>query len=160
MSNPGQEDVDGDGTGDACDSLNNRDVDGYGNACDGDFDQNARVDAFDETRFFAPDREAGRDGGRGTDMNCHLPLLDTHHGAQALDVRDQMPGRVVLEAGMGLRAAAAALIEQQHAILLRIEQPAMLGRAAGARTAMQEDGGLALGIAAHLPIDLMAIAGI
>ena len=90
----------------------------------------------------------------------HQPLLDAHQGAQALDVGDQVPGGVVVEAGMRTRAAAAALVEQQHAILVWIEQPAMLGRAAGARAAMQEDRRLALGVAADFPIDLVAIAGV
>lgn len=52
------------------DSQCDRDQDGYGNVCDGDFDQNGHVDALDLSGFFAPDREAGRDRGRGTDMNC------------------------------------------------------------------------------------------
>jgi cysteine-rich repeat protein len=46
------------------------DRDGYGNPCDGDFDENGRVDAVDYELYFAPDRAAGRDSGRGTDMNC------------------------------------------------------------------------------------------
>ena len=71
-------DPDGDGqtnTGDNCTEVSNRnqcdaDRDGYGNACDGDFDENGRVDAVDVSVYFAPDRAAGRDSGRGTDLNC------------------------------------------------------------------------------------------
>ncbi|MCY1523448.1 hypothetical protein D9M68_583450 [compost metagenome] len=61
---------------------------------------------------------------------------------------------------MRLRAAAAALIEQQHVIALRIEQLAVHGRAAAARAAVQKHGRLALRISAEFPIDLVAVAGI
>jgi hypothetical protein len=73
-------DPDGDGRvnwGDDCSEIPNpgphqcdTDRDGYGNPCDGDFDENGRVDSVDRDFYFAPDRAAGRDSGRGTDMNC------------------------------------------------------------------------------------------
>jgi hypothetical protein len=61
---------------------------------------------------------------------------------------------------MGPRAAAAALVEQQDVIALGIEQPAMVGAAGGAGAAVEEDDGLALRVAAQLPINLMAVAGV
>jgi hypothetical protein len=73
-------DPDGDGRvnwGDDCSEIPNpgphqcdTDRDGYGNPCDGDFDENGRVDSVDRDFYFAPDRAAGHDSGRGTDMNC------------------------------------------------------------------------------------------
>jgi cysteine-rich repeat protein len=71
-------DADGDGLAERADNCTrvanprqcDADHDGYGNSCDGDFDQNGRVDATDYSGWFAPDRSAGRDSGRGTDMNC------------------------------------------------------------------------------------------
>ncbi|KAG1190673.1 hypothetical protein G6F35_013892 [Rhizopus arrhizus] len=91
----------------------------------------------------------------------HQPLVRAHDlGAQALDIGHQVPGRVVVQAGVRLGTAATALIEQQHVVALRIEQLTMHGRTTAARAAMQEDGGLAVRIARHFPIDLVAVAGI
>ena len=42
----------------------------------------------------------------------HQPFVEAGHLAQPLDVGDQMPGRVGVEAGMRRRLAAAALVEQ------------------------------------------------
>jgi hypothetical protein len=63
-----------------CDS----DHDGFGNACDADFDENGRVDAVDYSAYFAADRTTGRDGGRGTDMNCDGVVDDTDYTAYFL----------------------------------------------------------------------------
>ena len=71
-------DDDGDGiinrADDCAQSANARqcdtDRDGFGNACDGDFDESGAIDAVDFERYFEPDRRAGTDSGRGTDMNC------------------------------------------------------------------------------------------
>ncbi len=80
-------DGDGDGLLDRADDCtqvaNSRqcdaDHDGYGNSCDGDFDQNGRVDEADFSGYFATDRAAGRDGGRGTDMNCDGSVDDVDY---------------------------------------------------------------------------------
>ena len=61
---------------------------------------------------------------------------------------------------MGPRSAAAALVEQQDLVARRIEQPAVIGRATGAGAAVQENGRLAVWIAAQFPIDLMAVADV
>ena len=90
----------------------------------------------------------------------HQPLLEAAHLSQPLDVGDQMPGRVGLQAGVGRRLAAAALVEQDHVVEIRVEQPALLRRDGAARPAMQEDGGLrALG-ADTLPVDRVAVADV
>ena len=81
------------------------------------------------------------------------PALDAEMGAQLLHVGDEVIGRVVLQVAERHRAAAAALVEHDDAIELRVEEAAMHGRRAGARPAMQEDDRHALGIAALLPID-------
>src|SRR5690606_17544266 len=58
------------------------------------------------------------------------------------------------------RTAAAALVEQQHVVALRVEQLPMHGRASAAGAAMQEHGWFALRIAAEFPIDLVSVAGV
>ena len=90
----------------------------------------------------------------------HQPLLGAQHQAQALDIADQMPGGVGLQAGVRRGTATAALVEQQHAVLLRIKQATVVGAAAAARTAMQEHRRLAGRIADQFPVDLVAVAGI
>lgn len=59
-----------------------------------------------------------------------------------------------------LTMTAATLVEQQHAILVRVEQPPVVGTAAAAGFAMQKHGWLATGIAAKLPVDLVAVANV
>ena len=61
---------------------------------------------------------------------------------------------------MRSRAAAAALIEQQDVVALRIEQAAVVGAEAGAGSAVEEDGRLARRIAALFPVEDMAIADV
>ena len=73
-----------------------------------DFDQNGRVDAKDASRY-ARDRRAGKDSGRGTDMNCDGAV----DGADFPDLRrlarhqrgaDSKPGP------SGLRCAAPGVV--------------------------------------------------
>jgi hypothetical protein len=78
--------------------------------------------------------------------------------AQFFHVGDQVPGRVVLETCMRPAAAAAALVEEDDAIARGIEKPACARIAARAGTAVQENRGPALGIAAFLPVDLVTMA--
>ncbi len=80
-------DPDGDGRinfGDNCTEISNAnqcdtDSDGYGNVCDGDFDQSWRIDEIDLSDYFVPDRQIGRDSGRGTDMNCDRIVDDVDY---------------------------------------------------------------------------------
>ena len=77
--------------------------------------------------------------------------------AQPLDVGDQMPGRVLDQAGARPAAAAAALIEHHDAVVMRVEElPRALVRA-GARAAVQEHRRLAGRVAAFLVIDLVDV---
>ena len=80
--------------------------------------------------------------------------------AEPLDILDQVPGRVGLEAGMRRRAAAAALVEQGDVVARGIELAAMIGAAAGAGAAMQHHRRLALRIAALLPVERVAVADV
>jgi hypothetical protein len=87
----------------------------------------------------------------------HQPALDAQVLPQPLDVGDQVPGRVVDQTGVRPALAAAALIEQHDPVALRIEEPAHLRVGAPARAAVQEHGGLAVGIAALLEVDLVQL---
>ena len=80
--------------------------------------------------------------------------------AQSLDVRDEVPSGVGVERRVWSRSAAPALIEQEHAVARRIEQPPMIGRAAPARAAVQNHRGPAARMAAQLPSDRVAIRDI
>ena len=88
------------------------------------------------------------------------PLLETAHFSQPLDVGDQMPGRVGLQAGVGRRFAAAALVEQDDVVEIRVELAPLLGRDGAARPAMQEDGGLRTLCSDALPVDRVAVADV
>ena len=93
------------------------------------------------------------------------PSLDAKRQAQAFDVahevvrpvRAQVGGRI---GGMGARAAAVALVEENDAIRRRIEQAAKPGRAPGSRPAVKDDRRLACRIAACLPVKGVAVADI
>src|SRR5690606_998240 len=71
-----------------------------------------------------------------------------------------MGGGIVFQAGVRGRSAATALIEQQNVVMLRGEQLAMVRAATGAGSAMQENRRLALGVAAKLPVHLVAVTSI
>ena len=65
-----------------------------------------------------------------------------------------------MKGGMGTRAPAAPLIEQDDAIASGIEEPALGGSGAAARSAMEKEHGDAVAPARPLPIDLMAVTDI
>ena len=87
-----------------------------------------------------------------------LPALDPDHLAQALDIGDEVPGRVGLQAGMGRRAPASALVEDEDVVARRIEEPAMKRARAAAGPAMQKDDRLGALRAAALPIDPVTVS--
>ena len=62
--------------------------------------------------------------------------------------------------GVWLGAAAAALVKQQHTVARRVKQAAVVWRTTGARPTMQKHRRLALGIAAQLPINLVAVTAV
>src|SRR5690606_31563186 len=69
-------------------------------------------------------------------------------------------GGVVLQARMRRGAPAAALVEQQNLVALRVEQASMCAGASPAGTAMQEDRRLAIRVAAKLPVHTVTITGV
>jgi hypothetical protein len=95
----------------------------------------------------------GRTPGAAKDQ----PGGNTQALANALHVRHQMPGAVVGQLGVGPRTPGAALVEENDAVKLRIEEAPMDRVAPRPRSAMQEDGGQALGVAAFLQVDIMAL---
>ena len=56
---------------------------------------------------------------------------------------------------MGRRLAASALVEQDDTVGLRVEEAAVDGAGGGARAAVDEDRGLAVGLARFLEVDLV-----
>src|SRR6185437_3197300 len=80
------------------------------------------------------------------------PALDAEMTAQRLHVGDEMRGRVVDERAQRRRAPGAALIEDDDAVMMRVEEAAMGRRRAGAGAAMEKRHGNAAGIARLLPI--------
>ena len=83
----------------------------------------------------------------------HDPPIDAEVLAQLLDVRDEIPGRVLPELREGRALAAAALVVQHDAPLLRIEVAVVDRVDAAARPAVQEDERLAARVAALLEVD-------
>jgi hypothetical protein len=85
------------------------------------------------------------------------PIVDPEEIPQSFYIGDEIEGRVGLEIPSRLRTAAAALVEEDDAVAIGIEQPAMVGLAATARTAVEKQYRLALGVAAGFPIEAMSI---
>src|SRR5437667_9539663 len=63
-------------------------------------------------------------------------------------------------AGGGCAPAAAALVEQDDPVRRRVETPPPTRGGPRARSAVQHDGGLPLGVTAGLPVDEMAVADV
>src|SRR6478672_3813369 len=82
----------------------------------------------------------------------HLPALYSEMLAQLLDIVDEMPGGVLVDAGMRRRAPASALVEQHDAVAVRIVIASHDGGRAAAGAAMQQHGGFAVGISAFLVV--------
>ena len=93
------------------------------------------------------------------------PALHTQVFAQPLHVRHEMPGCVHPQVGLrfrgvGPRAPASALIEQDDAVPLRIEDPAMVRAAGAPGPAVDEDRRDPLGTAAGLPVHALSFPDI
>ena len=79
---------------------------------------------------------------------------------QLLDVVDEVPGRIVFDARIGRRLAAAALVEDEDLVLVRIELPPVIGARSAARTAVEEYDRLSVRIARELPIEAMPVTDV
>jgi hypothetical protein len=84
---------------------------------------------------------------------------------QQLHVADQMVGgiRRKIDGGiarMGAAPSAVALVEQDHPVIARVEEPPEVGRTSGTRTAVHHHRRLAGRIAARLPVDEIALPDI
>ena len=90
----------------------------------------------------------------------HDPAADPQGGADRLHVRDQIPGGVGGDAGMGPRPAAAALVEQHHPIGRRVEVPPHRRAAAAPRPAMDHDHRDPVRVAALFHIDPVPAADV
>ncbi|MNM84572.1 hypothetical protein D3C81_966640 [compost metagenome] len=90
----------------------------------------------------------------------YQPALHAGKFAQPLDIVDHVPRGVVLEPGMRRRSSAAALVEQQHVIARRVEQPPMVGRDPATGPAMQEHCRLGARRADALVVQDVAVADI
>ena len=90
----------------------------------------------------------------------HQPLLDAGHFAQPLDIGHQVPGSIVVQAGVRAGTAATALIEQQHLVAFGIEQLTMMRGDAAARSTVNEDRRFTVRVTAQLPVDPVAIPSV
>ena len=99
----------------------------------------------------------GQGQGRAPGAAKDQPGGNAQALANALHVRDQMPGAVVGQFGVGPRASRPALVEENDAVAIWIEETPMDRVAPRPGPAMEEDGGQALGVAAFLQVDIMAL---
>ena len=105
----------------------------------------------------------GQREGRAPRAAEYLPAFDPEVVAQQLEVGNQVPGGVGAEVGRVVArrrdaAAAISLVEQDDAVRHGVEQAPVVGRATRARPTVQEHHGLAVGVAALFPVDLVAAA--
>ena len=100
----------------------------------------------------------GQRQGRAPGTADHDPALKGELFADPLHIRDQMRQRVVLAAPLGPAAPGAALVEQDRVKTFGIEQPAMIGLAAAAGSAMQIDCSNAVRAADAFDVNLVAVA--
>src|SRR5262249_32393535 len=87
----------------------------------------------------------------------HDPAADAEILADLLDVADKVPGRVLAELRMRRALAGAALVEEYHAVMARVEEAPIGRREAAAGTAVQEHDRHALGIADLLDVDRVEV---
>ena len=85
----------------------------------------------------------------------HKPTVDPEVLAELFDILNQISGRVIGQLAKRCRTSGAPLVENDDAIRTWIEETAMGGNGARARSAVQEDDRHALGVAALLPIKMM-----
>jgi hypothetical protein len=85
--------------------------------------------------------------------------------SQPFDVAEEVLGRVrrkVRVSGGRMRraATASALVEEHDPVESGIERPTIPGRASRSGSAMKDDGRLAFGIAASLPVDTVSLSDV
>lgn len=87
----------------------------------------------------------------------HAPALIAQMPANHLHIGDQPIGAVMADAAARPRCAGAALIDQDHALTVQVEQAQRARLAPAARPAMQDDNGLAVARAGHRTGDSIAV---
>ena len=105
----------------------------------------------------------GQDQRRSPGAAEQEPALDPEVLTESLHVCEQVLGGVRAHVGVRIacvRSAApgAALVEEHDAIAVLVERPAGASFQTGAGPAVNDRRGLAVGIAAGLPIDVVAVA--
>ena len=100
-----------------------------------------------------------RERGAPAAAKNDLPRLDAQQHPQLLDVGDQLRRRVAVEAALGQRAAAAALVEEEHSVVVGVEEASVPLETAGAGAAVQEECWCAGGRAVLLVVELVYTAG-
>jgi hypothetical protein len=110
----------------------------------------AQDEARDARGIFQP---VGQRQGAAPRAAEKKPLFHAQVRPQFFHVGHEIAGGVVVQLAERHRTAAATLVEHHDAVELRVEEAAMHRRRTGARPAMQEQHGDAVGIAALLPID-------
>lgn len=80
----------------------------------------------------------GQRQGRTPGAAKQHPFFDAQVLANPLQVGDQIPGRVVFQAGVGSGATTAALVESDNAIQVGIEEATTLGITSGTGAAVDE----------------------
>ena len=106
------------------------------------------------------------------ESQCHAPratpdqpAVDAEVLAQLLDITDQVLGGIAVQAGaqvrhLGRAPPAAALVELDEAVGLRVEVPPPSRRQAAAGPAVQRHGRLAVRVAADLPVDALTVTDV
>ncbi len=83
------------------------------------------------------------------------PAVDAEVGAEALDVGDERPGGVVVEARVRRALPAPALVELDDAVALGVEEPPVLRVAPAAGAAVEEHHRPPVGVARLLPVEVV-----
>ena len=94
----------------------------------------------------------------------HLPALDAEVLAHPLEVGDEMPRGVHPEVGavgdVGRAPPTAPLVDEHDPVRGRVEHPPVRGGDAPAGPAVDEHDGLAVGVAAGLPVQGLPVADV
>ena len=97
----------------------------------------------------------GKSKARPPGAAKHKPTIDPEVPAELFDILNQITGRVIGQLAKRCRTSGAPLVENDNVIGTWIEETAMAGNSARARSAVQENDRHPLGVAALLPIKMM-----